>query len=153
LLELESLKWLAANREIVATEEPVILHNDFHPLNLMLADDGEIYVLDWPDAALGDRHHDVARTLALFWLAPPLARARRAAAAYGDQGLRDQAIRGALRTELPLERPRLRYREALHAAMAWAQVAAIHGGMGRARSEVRGREQACGFERSLQAYF
>ncbi len=150
------LTWLEANRQVVAAEEPVLLHNDFHPLNLMMSDGGETYVLDWPDAALGDRHHDVARTLGLFWLAPPLARST-------VERLLLTAIRGLVirryvayyEKELALESARLRYWEALHAAMAWAQVAAIHGGHGEelgAKSEAAEQVPA-GFERSLQAHF
>ena len=60
-------------RELVRNEEPVLTHNDFHPLNLIV-DGDRMTLLDWPDAALGDRHCDVARTLALFWLAPALER-------------------------------------------------------------------------------
>jgi thiamine kinase-like enzyme len=152
----EPLKWLEANRGVVAMEDPVLLHNDFHPLNLMLSDEGEMHVLDWPDAALGDRHHDLARTLALFWLAPPLSR-------NAVERLLLTAVRGSVSRryvsyygeELPLEPGRLRYWEALHAVMAWAQVAAIHGGHGEelgAKSEAAEQVPA-GFERSLRAYF
>ena len=151
----EPLKWLEANREIVATEEQVLLHNDFHPLNLMLSNT-ETYVLDWPDATIGDRHHDVARTLALFWLAPPLARST-------VERMLLTVIRGFVirryvsyyEKELPLERARLRYWEALHVVMAWAQVAAISAGHGEelgAKAEAAEQVPA-GFERSLRAFF
>ncbi len=48
---------------------PVLCHGDFHPLNL-LVDGDRAAVIDWTDAGLGDRHCDVARTAALFDLAP-----------------------------------------------------------------------------------
>lgn len=47
----------------------VLCHGDFHPLNL-LVDGDRVAVIDWTDAGLGDRHCDVARTAALFDLAP-----------------------------------------------------------------------------------
>lgn len=121
----EPLRWLEANREIVAAEEPVFLHNDFHPLNLMLSDDGEICVLDWPDALTAIRGFLIRRYVAVY------------------------------EQELTLERPRLRYWEALHAAMAWAQVAALRRGHGEemgAKAEAVGQVPP-GFERSLRAFF
>jgi len=66
------LEWAERNCSLVAEETSSVLHNDFHPLNVLL-DGDSFYVLDWSDAAVGDRHCDLARTLALFWLAPPLA--------------------------------------------------------------------------------
>jgi hypothetical protein len=39
---------------------------DFHPLNIPVADDGAPAVLDWSNATVGDRYHDVARTLVPF---------------------------------------------------------------------------------------
>lgn len=157
LTELQgALSWLEENRGVVGSEEPCILHNDFHPLNVMLSDDGSHYVLDWSDAAIGDRHHDIARTLALFWLAPPLARSlleralltlvrgyviRRYVTRYGEQ--------------LPVETARLLYWEAFHGAQAWAQVVALRAGHGEemgANMEGVARIPE-GFERSLEAYF
>ena len=53
--------------ELYAAER-VPCHGDFHPLNVMV--DGEqATVIDWTDAALGDRHGDVARTYLLFHVA------------------------------------------------------------------------------------
>jgi aminoglycoside phosphotransferase (APT) family kinase protein len=122
----------------------------------MLSDEGETHVLDWSDAAVGDRHHDLARTLALFWLAPPLARSML-------ERLLLTAARGYLISRylaryaepMPVDRVRLRYWEALHALMAWAQVAAIVGGRGE---ELGAKPEAAeqippGFVRSLRAYF
>ena len=152
----EPLAWIEEHRDVVAAEEPAMLHNDFHPLNVMLSDEGEMHVLDWSDAAVGDRHHDLARTLALFWLAPPLARSIL-------ERLLLTAARGYLISrylaryaeQLPVDRDRLRYWEALHAAMAWAQVAAIRGGCGEELGAKPGAVEQVppGFGRSLQAYF
>jgi aminoglycoside phosphotransferase (APT) family kinase protein len=46
-------------------ERPSILHLDYHPFNLMRRPDGELIVLDWPEAEVGDAHADVATTLVL----------------------------------------------------------------------------------------
>jgi aminoglycoside phosphotransferase (APT) family kinase protein len=150
------LRWLEENQGVVEDEEPAILHNDFHPLNLMLADDGEMHVLDWSEADAGDRHCDLARTLALFWLAPPLARGPLERIMLAS--VRGYAIRRYVRCyadRLPVSRARLRYWEAFHGARAWAQVKAIRAGHGEEMGvKPEAVEQmAPGFVRSLRAYF
>jgi aminoglycoside phosphotransferase (APT) family kinase protein len=150
------LAWLDEHKGVVEGEEPCILHNDFHPLNIMLTRDGGESVLDWSDGAIGDRHHDLARTLALFWLAPPLSRSR-------IERLLLTCVRGYVirrytaryREQLPVEPPRLRYWEAFHGAHSWSQVAAIRAGHG---SEMGANVEGVarippGFERSLAEYF
>lgn len=148
-------RWLEANRSVVEDEEPVLLHNDFHPLNIMVDPDGGMNVLDWSDAAVGDRHHDLARTLALFWLAPPLA-----------PTLLERTLLRALRRYvvpaytkryaafLPVDPVRLRYWQALHAFRAWVQVLALQ----RDPESLGAREGAAGlvppgFGDNLAAYF
>jgi uncharacterized protein (TIGR02172 family) len=42
-----------------------LCHGDFHPDNVLLSSRGPL-VIDWENAALGDPHADVARTLLLF---------------------------------------------------------------------------------------
>ena len=151
-----ALSWLDENRRVVEDEAPCLLHNDFHPLNVMLSSEGGEYVLDWSDAAIGDRHHDLARTLALFWLSPPLARSR--VERFLLTCVRGYVIRRYLARyseQLPVELPRLRYWEAFHGAHAWSQVEAIRAGHGEemgANMEGVARIPP-GFERSLQAYF
>jgi aminoglycoside phosphotransferase (APT) family kinase protein len=120
-----ALTWLQENRHIVQEEQLSVLHNDFHPLNIM-SDGQSMSVLDWSDAAVGDRHHDLARTLALFELAPPLAR-----------GWFERSILGVLRryiipqylsfyrAELQVDEGRLRYWQALHAFKAWVQLLSL----------------------------
>ncbi len=52
------------------SEQPSILHMDFHPINIMI-DRGRITaVLDWHEADVGDRCADVAITLLLLKTAP-----------------------------------------------------------------------------------
>ncbi|HET8945096.1 MAG TPA: phosphotransferase, partial [Dehalococcoidia bacterium] len=150
------LRWLEDNRAMVSDEHPCLLHNDFHPLNVMLSENRNEHVLDWSDAAIGDRHHDLARTLALFWLAPPLSRSRAErillTAARGYLGRR--YVR-CYEQQMPVERERLRYWQAFHAAKAWAQVAAIRAGHGEemGANPVGVAQIPPGFERALERYF
>ena len=51
-------------REIELREhEMVLCHTDLHGANLMLGDDGELYILDWENAMIAPREHD----LFTFW--------------------------------------------------------------------------------------
>ncbi len=54
------LDCLQANAGLVRNETPSLVHLDFHPLNI-LAKGERMTLIDWSDAALGDRHADVAR--------------------------------------------------------------------------------------------
>jgi aminoglycoside phosphotransferase (APT) family kinase protein len=123
-----ALSRLEANAGLVRDEERVLCHNDFHPLNILI--DGEdLCLIDWPDADIGDRHCDIARTTALFWLAPPLARS--VVERLALRALRRRLISGYLnryRRELPVDAERLRYWQALHALRAWVQVEALRSG-------------------------
>jgi aminoglycoside phosphotransferase (APT) family kinase protein len=120
-----ALGWLEEHAVIVRSEEPVLIHNDFHPLNI-LAEGRRLSLVDWTDAALGDRHCDVARTLALLWLAAPLLKSPLARTALG---LLRRYIVPLYASEygrhLPLDNRRLRYWEALHAFKSWAQVVVL----------------------------
>ena len=62
----DGLAWLERHAPAVLPEAAVVTHNDFHPLNVMVTPKGRLSVIDWSEAALGDRHHDIARTLTLF---------------------------------------------------------------------------------------
>jgi aminoglycoside phosphotransferase (APT) family kinase protein len=119
------LGWLDRNAGRVRDEEPVLTHNDFHPLNLIV-DGDQITVIDWPGAALGDRHCDVARTLGLFALAPELERSllgRTALKVF--RGFIIRRYEAAYTAALPLDDNRLRYWEALHAFNGWVQIATM----------------------------
>ena len=45
-----------------------VCHGDFSPSNVIIAEDGTPYVLDWSHATQGNASADVARTYLLFWL-------------------------------------------------------------------------------------
>jgi aminoglycoside phosphotransferase (APT) family kinase protein len=68
----DGLDWLHATAPRFADRESVLCHGDFHPLNV-LVDRTErpvrYSVIDWTDAAVGDPHFDVARSLAIYRVA------------------------------------------------------------------------------------
>ncbi len=45
-----------------------VCHGDFNPSNIILAEDGTPYIIDWSHATQGNASADVARTYLLFWL-------------------------------------------------------------------------------------
>jgi aminoglycoside phosphotransferase (APT) family kinase protein len=108
---------------LLEVPEPVICHGDFHPRNLLL-DAGTVWVIDWTDAGIGDRHGDIARTEWLFRFA--------AVALTGETG---SAVNQALpamshnylpsyRRELPVDAARLRLWMPLQYLDAWAMAVA-----------------------------
>ena len=46
-----------------------VCHGDFNPSNIVIAEDGTPYILDWAHATQGNASADAARTYLLFWLA------------------------------------------------------------------------------------
>ncbi len=46
-----------------------LCHGDFNPSNIIIAEDGEAYIIDWSHATQGNASADAARTYLLFWLA------------------------------------------------------------------------------------
>ena len=46
-----------------------VCHGDFNPSNIIIAEDGTPYVIDWSHVTQGNASADVARTYLLFWLA------------------------------------------------------------------------------------
>ena len=45
-----------------------VCHGDLNPSNVIIAEDGTPYVIDWAHATQGNASADVARTYLLFWL-------------------------------------------------------------------------------------
>lgn len=45
-----------------------VCHGDYNPGNIIMTDDGKLYILDWSHATQGNASADVARTYLLFWL-------------------------------------------------------------------------------------
>jgi aminoglycoside phosphotransferase (APT) family kinase protein len=61
--EIEELKplivWLNNNIEYYPCEELVLLHRDYHGLNIMVKPNGDLVTLDWGSVRLGDRRLDI----------------------------------------------------------------------------------------------
>lgn len=45
-----------------------LCHGDFNPTNIVIAEDGTPYIVDWEQATQGNASADAARTYLLFWL-------------------------------------------------------------------------------------
>lgn len=106
-----------------------ICHGDFHPLNVLSTGD-RTTVVDWTDAGVGDRHADVARTLALFDLAriAGASRAERAVLSVAGPVLGRLYRRGYER-RLPIDPARIRLWLPVQLLHGWAQAAALHAGL------------------------
>jgi aminoglycoside phosphotransferase (APT) family kinase protein len=124
LLRFEDrLVWLERNTNMVLPETAAITHNDFHPLNVLVTPDGQLSVIDWDDAAVGDRHFDVARTVTLFSFAY-------IAASSTLERVILKSVRGFLRSrylkgyaaEFSFDPRRLAYFEALQSMYALVQL-------------------------------
>ena len=61
---LPGFAWLAAHR-LPAVGQASILHGDFHPGNVLVANGSVAGVIDWPNAGLGEPAADVATTRVL----------------------------------------------------------------------------------------
>lgn len=53
------IAWLLAEAP-AERQEPSVLHNDYHPQNLIVTDRGGLVILDWSFAGLGDHRLDLA---------------------------------------------------------------------------------------------
>jgi len=133
---LPGLEWLEAHRP-PAIGRASLLHRDFHPLNVLVANGSVTGVIDWANAGLGEPAADVAATRVVLTMgplaAPPLVRrpleAIRCWLAW--------CYTRAYRRLAPLSEARLRYYEALRCYVAMLRVAqrrlAVHAGTPLAR--------------------
>jgi aminoglycoside phosphotransferase (APT) family kinase protein len=119
----DPLAWLERHAHAARDDKHVLLHGDFHPLNIIYAADGSERVIDWSDADLGDRHADVARTTTVMSFAHIVAN-------NAVERIALKAIRGRLRRwylrgyerAFPMERRRLAYWEAAQALRGIVQI-------------------------------
>jgi len=54
-----------------------VCHGDFNPSNIIIAEDGTPYILDWSHATQGNASADAARTYLRFWLNGDIAGAKK----------------------------------------------------------------------------
>jgi aminoglycoside phosphotransferase (APT) family kinase protein len=66
---MPGFEWLKANW-LHEPEKLSIIHLDFHPFNLIRNNDGNLSVIDWPEADIGDFHADLGTTAVLFDCCP-----------------------------------------------------------------------------------
>jgi aminoglycoside phosphotransferase (APT) family kinase protein len=59
------LDWLDARMRDIRTERLSVLHNDFHPYNILITPTNDAYVIDWGGIEVGDYRYDLAWTLLL----------------------------------------------------------------------------------------
>jgi aminoglycoside phosphotransferase (APT) family kinase protein len=122
----DGLRWLGEHRSVAGGERPALCHGDFHPLNVLLGDNGEMAVIDWTDGTIGDRHSDVARTVALLQFA-------HIAAGSAIERLVLRVVRRPLRSAYynayhaaaPVEPARMRYWETVQTFWGWVQLADV----------------------------
>jgi len=60
------VKWIETHRKDMACNQPAVTHNDFHPGNLLLLENGELVVIDWTGFNISDARFDLAWTLPLI---------------------------------------------------------------------------------------
>lgn len=119
----DGLRWIASREHLLRDETPVLCHNDYHPLNILVDGGTKLHVIDWSNAAIGDRHCDVARTIGLFWFAQIVAGST-------AERLLLRALRGFLRRNYlrgyreiaSLDAKRLALWETVHTFGGWAQL-------------------------------
>lgn len=136
----EEHAWVERNFARVLPEEPALLHNDFHPLNVLVDPASGPVVIDWTDAAIGDRHADVARTLTLFWVASIAAsNAVERTLLRLARGYLQSAYLREYRRLYPVDAARLACWEALSAFGGLLQLAENRSRSGGARTEFEQR--------------
>lgn len=129
-------EWLLATADrftSVEDDPPVLCHGDFHPLNALVDSDGHIGIVDWTDACVCDRHHDVGRSIAIFWFASLIAEG--AVERVGLRMLRDwlgRTHRAAYehRWGSALSDDRLAWWQVVHLFRGWLQLGELAEGTG-----------------------
>jgi aminoglycoside phosphotransferase (APT) family kinase protein len=123
---LEQVEALEPNLRVGAVS---VCHGDFHPLNVLVSG-SVVTVIDWTDSGLGDRHGDVARTLALLELAELAATSdleRRALRVIGPWLAR--TYRRAYERALDIDPARVALWMPVQLLHGWAQARALHAGL------------------------
>lgn len=57
--------WMIERHDLIPSQRLSITHNDFHPYNVLVKNDGHMVVIDWPNMQLSDYRNDLAWTLLL----------------------------------------------------------------------------------------
>ena len=67
-----------------------LCHGDFNPSNIIIAEDGTPYIIDWSHATQGNASADAARTYLLFWLSGDISGAKRYLELFCEKSGTDQ---------------------------------------------------------------
>ena len=115
----ETFAWLDARKDAVLPEQPSVTHNNYHPVNAIMDDEGRLQVIDWAGADVGDRHGDVADAL-VFMRTEPIREpiVLRSLARRLGRSVFVRRYLSRYKQQYPLDMQRLRYWEALR-ALAW----------------------------------
>ena len=116
----ETFAWLDDRRNAVLPEQPAVTHNNYHPVNTIVDEQGRLQVIDWASADVGDRHGDVADSL-VFMRTSPI-REPDVLRSFALRIGRSVFVRRYLSRytqQYPLDMQRLRYWEVLR-AFAWS---------------------------------
>lgn len=74
--------------------EKSICHGDYDMTNVVMAEDGTPYVIDWPYVTVGNAAGDAAETYTLFWLAGEISKADRYLEVFSEKsGISQEEIR------------------------------------------------------------
>jgi len=125
-----SLRKIELVRDRLEVADPVVCHGDFHPLNVLATPDGPaLHVIDWTNAAVGDRHGDISWTLLWFEFAA-VAAPRPADRAFMRVLRRrlEQAYLTGYRRVLPVDRERVRLWRPVSLLEIWAAAEASQRG-------------------------
>lgn len=107
----------------------VVCHGDYHPLNVLI-DDDDLWVIDWTDAGVGDRHGDVARTITLFGVAAIAASSTVERIVLRAAGpILGRVYRRAYARHAPLARRRLELWTPVHLLHGWSQAVGVLAGV------------------------
>ena len=61
----DGLHWFESRLAAVTPSSPAVVHNDFHPANVLVTQDTSAFVIDWTSLGVGDPRSDLAWTLML----------------------------------------------------------------------------------------
>ncbi|MHA2424517.1 MAG: phosphotransferase family protein [Candidatus Thorarchaeota archaeon] len=65
---LPLVDWLQDNSNSILFEKYSILHNDFHPMNVLVDNEGNYFVIDWTASRVGDYRSDLAWSMLLAFI-------------------------------------------------------------------------------------
>jgi aminoglycoside phosphotransferase (APT) family kinase protein len=61
-----TIKWLQDKKVNYPVENFAFIHGDFHPLNIIVAENNSLFVIDWGQSRISDIRDDIAHTSLLF---------------------------------------------------------------------------------------